>query len=434
MRLLGVKARRWSGCLSLVLCGCASASSQSLQSTRKDGSTEIARADQAADGDEKLPLEGKPVTVEDTALGLKFELPALDDGWQIPREGRGARRGNGVQVEVGSFALPREATAASCRDSARARLTGEPEKPKKPADKPQVKMSPEGKQIEQIPSDQPRPEGDKPKLAVKDQLREQAVGDWPTATWSFTRGDENAPLRSRWAFYPRGSDCLLLEVSGPRGARFPDLVFQAASRTFTAIALPPDRQREVDLIAGMRFLENRDAPAALERFELLANREPTFAKAHFGALMAGFDIGPPAYVRALPHGLAALRAEKDLSGEQRQLALRAVGVMQLAESQLRGAAATLAELVVRVPDLAEGQYNYACALARLGDNDGAIDHLRQAFRFDQDLVKNAAEDEDLKSLRPVEKFQKLLKDPPPPAAKGKTPAEVRIDQPEEDDE
>jgi hypothetical protein len=130
--------------------------------------------------------------------------------------------------------------------------------------------------------------------------------------------------------------------------------------------------------------------------------------------MAGFDLGPNAYTRALPHGLQALRAERELSAEQRQLALRAVGVMQLAENQPQGAARTLAELIVRSPDLAEGQYNYACALARLGDAEGAVDHLRLAMQLDGGLVKHAQDDEDLKPLRGVEKFEQLLREPPKP--------------------
>ena len=71
----------------------------------------------------------------------------------------------------------------------------------------------------------------------------------------------------------------------------------------------------------MGFLERRDPASALERFEALARREPDFAKAHFGALMAGFELGPQAYARALPHGEASLKAERELSPEQRQLAL-----------------------------------------------------------------------------------------------------------------
>jgi hypothetical protein len=51
----------------------------------------------------------------------------------------------------------------------------------------------------------------------------------------------------------------------------------------------------------MGFLERRDPGSAVERFEALSRREPELAKAHFGALMAGFELGAEAYGRALPH-------------------------------------------------------------------------------------------------------------------------------------
>jgi tetratricopeptide (TPR) repeat protein len=84
---------------------------------------------------------------------------------------------------------------------------------------------------------------------------------------------------------------------------------------------------------------------------------------------------------------------------------------------LKEAAETLAELVVRAPDLAEAQYNYACALARLGDAQGALDHLRLAIGLDGDLAGNARDDDDLKSLRGSPRFQELIKSPPAGAAK-----------------
>src|SRR5205807_1849267 len=139
--------------------------------------------------------------------------------------------------------------------------------------------------------------------------------------------------RNRWAFFARGADCLVLHVTGPAGEPFGDETFVSAARSFEALPLPPDRQREVDLLAGMGFLERRDPGSALERFEALSKREP---------------------------------------------------------------------------DLAEGQYNYACALARLGDKQGALDHLKAAVRLDGELVSHAREDDDLKSLRGSPGFEQLL--------------------------
>jgi cysteine dioxygenase len=321
------------------------------------------------------------IQVQDAVHGVRYQLPPGADPWQVTREGN-AHSTAGVEMEVSSFPMAKPTSPASCRDHARARLAS-------------------------------RPEGT---ATAVDPPRDQTIGDAPTAIWSFTTGAASAPVRNRWAFFSRGADCLVLHVSGARGDSFADSSIEIGARTFEILPLPVERQREVDLLAGMGFLERRDPASALERFEALARREPGLAKAHFGALMAGFEIGAQAYGRALPHGLAALKSERELTPEQRQLALRAVGVMELAENQIKDAAGTLAELVVRAPELAEGQYNYACALARLGDAQGAIDHLRTAFRLDGELAAHAREDDDLKSLRDTPAFQQLVK---PPSAERK---------------
>jgi hypothetical protein len=312
--------------------------------------------------------------VQDAVHGVRYTLPSGADTWQVGREGL-ARSASGVEAEVSSFPMATATTPEQCREHARSRLSP----PKKdPAEAP-----------------------------AAESPRDQGAADAPAAVWTFTTGPDSAPVHNRWAFFARGADCLVLHVTGPKGDAFAAQAFDTAMRSLQVLPLPPERQREWDLLAGMGFLERRDPGSALERFEALTRREPDNAKAHFGALMAGFELGQPAYARALPHGKGALRSERDLSPEQRQLALRAVGVMQLAENQVREAAETLAELVVRAPDLAEGQYNYACALARLGEAQSAIDHLRAALRLDGELAGHAREDEDFKSLRGSAAFEQL---------------------------
>ena len=320
-----------------------------------------------------------PVQVQDSIHGVVYELLPGAETWQVSRDGN-AHTASGVQVDVSSFPMARQATPAGCREHARTRLSG-------------------------------KKEPDPRSATAVDPPRDQTVGDTPTATWSFTTGPASAPVRKRWAFYARGADCLVLDVSAGGGEVFADQSFATAARSFKVLELPPERQREIDLLAGMSFLERREPESALDRFEGLTGREPAMAKAHFGALMAGFEIGQKAYARALPHGKAALKADRDLTSDQRELALRAVGVMQLAENEIKDAASTLAELVVRAPNLAEGQYNYACALARLGDRGGALDHLQKAIRLNADLAAHARDDEDLKSLRGTREFLQLLETP-----------------------
>src|SRR3954462_15494044 len=265
--------------------------------------------------------------------------------------------------------------------------------------RPLAPLSPEGSP--------PPPRKQPPATPSAEGPRDEASTDSPAPSWSFTSGPAAAPVRNRWAFFARGADCLVLHVVGPKDDAFADRTFESASASFQALPLPAERQREIDLLAGYGFLERRDPVSALDRFEALTQREPENAKANFGALMAGFELGAPAYARALPHGKYALRGEHDLTSEQRQLALRAMGVMQLAENHVKEAADTLAELVVRAPDLAEGQYNFACALARLGDNRGAFDHLKAAVRLDGELAAHARADDDLKSLRGSADFERL---------------------------
>jgi tetratricopeptide (TPR) repeat protein len=331
------------------------------------------------------------VEVDDVLHGVKYTLPPSAEGWQVAHEGAAHVSGSGVQVEVGSFPLPTEAKPVSCRDAARKRILAMQQRTEK--------------------AEQRRGQGDAAAQADAPP-RDESTSDSPGATWTFTRGSSPAAIKTRSAFFARGSDCLVLQVSGPPSESFGDSVFDSAMKTFKVHTLAPEQQREVDLLAGMGFLERREPAAALDRFEALAAREPDFAKAHFGALMAAFEMGPRAYARGLPHGKAALKSERDLTAEQRQLALRAVGVMQLAENQVREASETLAELVVRAPELAEAQYNYACALARLGDRKQALEHLRAAIQLDAELAGHARDDEDLKSLRNTPEFQDLTRNPP----------------------
>jgi tetratricopeptide (TPR) repeat protein len=351
---------RWL-CLAALLTACAHA-----------GSNGPARPKAAPAG-----LPGG-VEVQDAIHGVRYLLPPGDDAWQITREGD-ARSASGVEAEVSSFPVAKPTTPTACREQARTRLSPH-------------------------------------KDAAVDAPRDEAVSDAP-AGWSFTSGPPSAPVRNRWAFYSRGAECLVFHVVSPVGDAFADKTFVSGAKSFQVLELSAERQREVDLLAGMGFLERRDPSSALDRFEALSAREPGLVKAHFGALMAGFEIGSEAYARALPHGLIALKSERELSPDQRQLALRAVGVMQLAQNQVKEAADTLAELVVRAPELAEAQYNYACALARLGDAQGALDHLKLAVGLDGDLVGNARDDDDLKSLRGSPRFQELLKSLPAGAAK-----------------
>jgi len=221
------------------------------------------------------PAPDGAVQVEDALHGVSYQLPPGAGGWQVANDGN-ARVSSGVQVEIATFPLARQASPAACRDAARERLKAV--RQRSDEDDPQATRSGGAQDIP--------PQADGP--------RNDTIGDAPTALWLFTRGPASAPVRNRWAFYSRGSDCLLLQVSGPQGEAFADQVFDSSARSLKVLPLSAERQRDVDLLAGMGFLERRQPAAALDRFEALTRREPGFAKAHFGALMAGFEIGTDA--------------------------------------------------------------------------------------------------------------------------------------------
>src|SRR5438874_2008543 len=212
-----------------------------------------------AHGSPKKAMAPPALEVQDAVHGVRYSLPSGADTWQVSREGN-ARSVSGVETEVSSFALAKPSTPQQCREHARSRLSAKKEPPAANA-------------------------------ASADAPRDQSTSDSPAATWSFTSGATSAPVRNRWAFFARNADCLVLNVTGPKDDSFAEQTFDTAARSFQVLLLPPDRQREVDLLAGMGFLERRDPGAALERFEALTVREPENAKAHFGALMAGFELG-----------------------------------------------------------------------------------------------------------------------------------------------
>src|SRR5713101_2308693 len=197
----------------------------------------------ATSGAPRPPASKTPdgtVEVEDVLHGVKYTLPPAPDGWQVAHEGAAHVSGSGVQVEVGSFPLAGAAQPSTCRDAAQKRLATLQQR----ADEADRKRAADGS-------------------AQADAPRDQSTDDSPTATWSFTRGPSSAPVRSRWGFFPRGSDCLMLQVAAPRGDKFADRVFDSAARSFKVLSLAPEQQREVDLLAGMGFLERREPASAL---------------------------------------------------------------------------------------------------------------------------------------------------------------------------
>jgi hypothetical protein len=328
--------------------------------------------------------------LSDEQHGVRFRLPEVPGGWRV--EGN-VRLAAGVRIQIETFPLAAVATPDLCRADTQRRLRRAPApEAENGAEQPMEAVAEPGVGA---PANVP---------VEKSETQEEQ----PTATWRVTIGQPGVAIRHRLAFYARGRDCVLVQVASPPRDALADLTFQTVAQSLRVLPLSPLLQRQTDLAAGMRFLERREPAAALDRFETLAEREPQLARAHLGALLAAYELGPTRYAEGLAHGFAVQAAERELSPEQRSLALRALGVMLLTQDQPKAAAAALAELVVREPQLAEGLYNYACALARAGDPVGALVYLGRAFQIDRQLVEHARADPDLASLREDPAFQRML--------------------------
>ncbi|MGE5692115.1 MAG: TPR end-of-group domain-containing protein [Pseudomonadota bacterium] len=71
-----------------------------------------------------------------------------------------------------------------------------------------------------------------------------------------------------------------------------------------------------------------------------------------------------------------------------------------------GARQRLLEAIERRPGYAGHVYNLACAEARLGERDAALEHLREACATEERFVRAAQTDEDLASIRDDPRFPK----------------------------
>jgi tetratricopeptide (TPR) repeat protein len=84
------------------------------------------------------------------------------------------------------------------------------------------------------------------------------------------------------------------------------------------------------------------------------------------------------------------------------------GMSLLAQGEEQAARREFADGIEAYPDAWQGYYNLACAEARLGNRDAAIENLRKAVEADREVVhKYAPEDEDFASLKDDPEFLAL---------------------------
>ena len=88
------------------------------------------------------------------------------------------------------------------------------------------------------------------------------------------------------------------------------------------------------------------------------------------------------------------------------------GMSRLAQGDEEGAKAEFHAGLEAYPGAWQGYYNLACAEAKLGNVDAALERLEQAAEIDRDAVgKWAPEDSDLESLRGEPRFLALTRQP-----------------------
>ena len=88
------------------------------------------------------------------------------------------------------------------------------------------------------------------------------------------------------------------------------------------------------------------------------------------------------------------------------------GMSRLAQGDEEGAKAEFHAGLEAYPGAWQGYYNLACAEAKLGNLDAALERLEQAAEIDRDAVaKWAPEDSDLESLRGEPRFLALTRQP-----------------------
>jgi tetratricopeptide (TPR) repeat protein len=84
------------------------------------------------------------------------------------------------------------------------------------------------------------------------------------------------------------------------------------------------------------------------------------------------------------------------------------GMSLLAQGQEEAARREFAAGIEAYPDAWQGYYNLACAEARLGNRDKALDQLRRATEIDAEVVRRyAPDDEDFQSIKDDPEFLAL---------------------------
>lgn len=145
----------------------------------------------------------------------------------------------------------------------------------------------------------------------------------------------------------------------------------------------------------------------LEDAERLAASEPQRMKKSFWATVHLGDI----YARDKRYreGLELMKRAAQMDPEA-SYPHHAMALAYLQQSRLLEALKTIDHSLKLNPESSSGHYVRACILARMGRKRDAMTALKKSSEFDPGILSFIAEDEDLKSLRSLPAFQKMLRE------------------------
>ena len=113
-----------------------------------------------------------------------------------------------------------------------------------------------------------------------------------------------------------------------------------------------------------------------------------------------------ALVCALPAGAQTTRISREEQLRQ-YVELQRELARLFQEQQYEQAAAKAQQIIKLAPKQPDGPYNLACALARLGKSEAALEALAKAIELGYSQVQHMREDADLESLRKHKRFEEL---------------------------
>jgi tetratricopeptide (TPR) repeat protein len=185
------------------------------------------------------------------------------------------------------------------------------------------------------------------------------------------------------------------------------LLRNAKMAEVSAVLLASDKYAADDDDVLGDILSTLEEEIKLEDAERLAAREPQRMKNSFWATLHLGEI----YVREKRYreGLDLMKRAAQMNPES-SYPPHAIALAYLKQSRLLQALKAINDSLKLEDTSSSGYYLKASILARMGRKKEAMTALHKSIELDGDLLGFIAEDEDLKSLRPLPAFQKLIRE------------------------